>query len=112
MGNIFIAFGEPTPLSWGIMGIVLSFAIQLVLCLKAKRRVIKCIPLYLIGCGFLYGGATSIGLFGSYSARSISGNGIVGLLIIVIIAIASIGALFAWLVYWIAIFRKRKKAEV
>lgn len=107
MYNVFVAFGELTPLSWGIIGIVLAFTIQLVLCLKAKRKVIKCIPLYLIGCGFLYGIATSIGLFGSYSAGAISGNGIVGLFIIVIVAITSVGVLFAWLVYWIAGVRKR-----
>lgn len=96
MSNAFVAFGALTPLSWGIIGIVLAFVMQLVLCLKAKRKVIKCIPIYLMGCGLLYGSATSIGFFGSYSAGAISGNGIVGLLIIVIVAITSIGVLFAW----------------
>lgn len=112
MDNSFVAFGELTPLSWGIIGCVFTFAIQLILCLKARRRVIKCIPLYLIGCGFLYGGAAYIGLLGSYSAGALSGNGIVGLLIIFIIAIASVGTLLAWLVYGISILTKHKKAEV
>ena len=66
MNNEFIISGELTPLSWGIIGFVLLFAAQLLLCLKAKRKAVKCIPLYLIGCALLYGIATYTGLLGSY----------------------------------------------
>ena len=107
MNNDFIAFGELTPLSWMIIGIVLGFAVQLLLCFKIKRTIIKCIPLCLSGCGFLYGGATAIGLFGSYSFGDISGNELAGLFIIIITAIASLGVLSAWLIYWIARVLKR-----
>lgn len=98
---MFISSGELTPLSWGLIGIVLLFIIQLLLCLKAKRRAIKCIPVYIVVCGLLFGIATSIGLFGSYSAGAISGNGIVGFFIASIVGIAGVGIFVAWLVYWI-----------
>ncbi len=103
MNNEFVAFGELTPLSWMIIGFVFLFAMQFLLCFKVKRKAVKCIPLYLIGCGFLYGGATAMGLFGSYSAGDISGNELVGLFIIVITAVVSLGVLLAWLIYGITL---------
>lgn len=109
MGRGFIAFGELTPLAWMVFGFVLVFALQLALCFKARRKAVKCIPLYLLGCGFLYGGATYLGLFGAYSFGAISGNELAGLIILVLVAAVSAGVLLAWLVYWIIKAAKRRK---
>lgn len=109
MNNALIAFGEPTPLLWMIIFLLIAFALQFVLCIKAKRKAIKCIPLYLVGGGFFLGGAVSMGLFGKSSAGAISGNGIVGLLIAAIVAAAFLGMLIAWLIYWIAIAKKCRR---
>ena len=110
MNNEFIISGELTPLSWGIIGFVLLFAAQLLLCLKAKRKAVKCIPLYLIGCALLYGIATYTGLLGSYSAGDISGNEPAGVLIVVFTLSLSLGDLLAWVVYLIRWLVLRKRA--
>ena len=75
-----------------IFGVALVFGIQLLFCWKAKRAAVKCIPLYLLILGFLYGAGTYVGLFGTYSFGDIS------------------GAALAWLVYWIVGLAKRRKA--
>lgn len=109
MNNALVAFGELTPLFWMILYFLSAFAVQLALCLKVRRIALKCIPLYLVGGGFCYGGATMMGLFGSYSAGDISGNGLVGLFIIMIVAVAFLGVLLAWLVYGIVRVTKDRR---
>ena len=92
-----------------ILGVALVFGLQLAFCWKAKRAAVKCIPLYLLILGFLYGAGTYVGLFGTYSFGDISGNALAGLIVLVFFAVLSLGVALAWLVYGIVGLVKRRK---
>lgn len=98
------AFGDLTPLAWGMIGLMIVFALQLLLCFKARRTAVKLIPLILIGVGLIFCAAIYLGLFGTYSAGSISGNQLVALILTLILSVTAAGILLAWGVY--AISRK------
>lgn len=101
---MFVAFGELTPLSWGLLGVAALFVTQLLLCFRARSRVARSIPMLLILLGLLYSGAAYAGLFGTYSAGAISGNQLAGLICAVIVGIAAAGVALAWLVYGVVMF--------
>lgn len=82
---------------WLLICFVISFLVQLVFCLKVKQKALKFIPLYLIVVILLYGIATYIGLFGSYSFGAISGNELSGLIIMIFDGVFSLGILIAWI---------------
>lgn len=96
------------PLSLGLLGGVLLGALQLLLCVKTKRKAIQCIPLYIVACGLLLGIATFMGLFGSYSVGAISGNELVGFILVSIVGFAGVGVLIAWLIYGLILLIGRK----
>ncbi len=106
---MFMAFGELTPLSWGLICIAILFILQLLLCFRVQRKVVKYIPIYLIILGLLFSCATYMGLFGSYSAGAISGNGLAALIFAFVVGTAAIGVLLAWVVYGIVWFLKQNK---
>ena len=108
---MFITSGELTPLSWGLIGASVVFIVQLLLCFRAKRKVAKFLPLYLILLGILFSGLTYLGVFGAYSAGVLSGNELVALILVFICVIAVLGMLFAWLVYWIASLAKKNRRQ-
>ena len=87
MNNIF----------WLLICFVIAFLVQLVFCLKVKQKALKFIPLYLIIVILLYGIATYMGLFGSYSFGDISGNELSGLIIMIFDGAFSFGILIAWI---------------
>lgn len=97
-----LAFGELTPLAWGMMGLTMVFGLQLLLCFRAKRTVVKWIPLILIGAGLVLCGGIYLGLFGVYSAGAISGNQLAALILALILGVTAAGILLAWGVYVIA----------
>ena len=99
---------ELSPLGWGCIGLALLFAAQLTLCLRSKRKAVKCIPLYLVLLGLLFSGAVYLGMFGSYSAGAISGNQLAGLILALITGIAAAGAAAAWGVYGIFLLIRRR----
>ncbi len=96
---------------WMFICSVPMFALQLVLCFKAKKTAVKLIPLYLVLLGALRGGAEYVGLFGSYSAGAISGNGLVGLFILAVVGTAFAGVLLAWFIYWLVSLKKKQTAK-
>lgn len=101
-------FEEPiTMLLAGFILAVAFFAIQLFLCFKAKRSSVKRIPLYivLLIVGFALLICTRI--FGTGSGFLGNANLIVAAILAIIVAIASIGIVFAWVVYKI---NKKHKA--
>ncbi len=106
---MFVAFGELTPLSWGLIGFAILFFLQLLLCVRVQNKLVKCIPLFLILFGFLLIGAVYLGVFGSYSAGAISGNGIVALIFAFVVGIAAAGVLLAWCTYGVVRLLKRDK---
>ena len=103
-----VYFKELSPLGWGCIGLALLFAVQLLLCLRSKRKAVKCIPLYLILLGLLFSGAEYLGIFGSYSAGAISGNQLAGLILALITGIAAAGVAAAWGVYGIILLIRRR----
>lgn len=105
---MFMAFGELTPLSWGLIGLGILFAVQLTLCLLAKRISIKCIPLGLIALGLLYCIASYIGVFGTYSAGALPGHQLAALICGVVVGIAAVGVSLAWAAYGIIHLLRRK----
>ncbi len=106
--NGVVCFVEVSPLGWGCIGLAALFALQLALCFKARRRAVKCIPLYVIGLGLLFGGATYAGLFGRYSAGALSGNQLAGIFLAFIAGIAAIGVAAAWGVYGLVLLWRRR----
>lgn len=100
---------ELTPLSAGLAGAIAMFALQLLLCLKAKRLAVRLIPVYLIVAALLCGAATFLGVFGTYSAGAISGNELAGLFLLALTGIAATGSALAWLVFGISKLVGRKK---
>lgn len=82
---------------------------QLLLCFGGKRKAVKCIPIGLVVLGALLSGATGFGVFGTYSAGAISGNGLVALILAVVTAIAAVGVLLGWLVYGLVRYIRRHK---
>ena len=106
--NGVIYFVEVSPLGWGCIGLALLFAAQLALCLKCRRKAVKCIPLYLILLGMLLSVAEYLGIFGSYSAGAISGNQLVGLILALITGIAAAGVAAAWGVYGIILLIRKR----
>ncbi|MBE6961889.1 MAG: hypothetical protein E7445_05470 [Ruminococcaceae bacterium] len=101
---MLVAFGELTPLAWGLVGVTALFVTQLLLCFRARSRVLRSMPVLLVMAGLLYSGATYAGLFGSYSAGAISGNQLAGLICAIVVGIAAFGVALAWLVYGVVMF--------
>ena len=106
---MFIVFGELTPLSWGLLGFVFLFLLQLVLCFQVRRTWFKCLPICLVLLGALFAFSIYMGFGGLFSLGAISGNEVLGLFLAFIIGISAIGIFFAWLVYWFISWRRRKK---
>ena len=101
---MLVAFGELTPLGWGLAGVAALFVTQLLLCFRARSRILRSMPVLLIMLGLLYSGAAYAGLFGSYSAGAISGNQLTGLVCAFMVGIAAFGVALAWLVYGVVMF--------
>lgn len=93
------AFGELTPLAWGMIGLITVFSLQLLLCFRATRTAVKLIPLILIGAGLIFCAAIYLGLFGVYSAGAISGNQLAALILALILGVSAAGIGLAWGVY-------------
>ena len=111
MNNIFITFGDLTPLSWMLICSIPIFALQLILCFKAKKKAVKLIPLYLVLFGAFLGAAEYIGLFGTSSAGAISGNSLVGEIILAVVGTVFIGVILAWFIYWLVNLKRSKQKD-
>lgn len=100
---------EMTILIIGLTGAALFFGLQLLLCCKARPLWVKLSPVYLLILGALLCLGTYLGLFGTSSAGSISGNGLAAWILGAIVAIAGLGDGLAWAVY--AILRAVQKRK-
>ncbi len=98
-----------TLIAIGLIGTIIFFILQLIFCFKAKKVAIKLIPTYLILLVALHCIATYLGFFGSYAAGSISGNQLVALIEGIVIGIATVGEVLAWVVYWLITQIKKKQ---
>jgi len=95
----------------GGAGTLIFFAMQLVLCLKAKKSRTKRIPLYVLLCLALFCVLLGFGVFGSSSGSVLDGNKIAALALACIVGIAAIGEILAWAVYGIIRHNWKRKAE-
>ncbi len=100
---------ELTPLTAGLMGAGVAFALQLLLCFKAKTLAAKLVPACLVAAALLYAAATYLGLLGTYSAGAISGNELAGLVLLLMAGITGAGCLAAWIAFGITKLIARKK---
>ena len=98
---MLIVSGELTPLAWGLIWGALYFVIQLILCFKAKKQVIKNLPSVLLIFFIIIGILTHMGIFGKSSVGALAGHQIMGVIIIGISIIAGVGILLAWVIYHI-----------
>ncbi len=95
-----IIFNEPKTAP--IVGLVLAaafFSIQLLLCFKAKKTIIKQIPLYMILLFSAFVLLICIGLFGEGSGFLGNIHLMIAAILAIVGGIASIGILAAWIVY-------------
>ena len=104
-----IIFEEPKYLF--VVGIILAvvfFMIQLLLCFKARQTNVKRIPVYFILlCGLLCF-MLFIGAFGSGSGGVIANvNQLIASILAIVVGIALIGVVTAWIVYKICIRRRK-----
>ena len=83
----------------GGAGALIFFVAQLAFYLKAKKTVIKLIPLYVFFIPVIYCALLGLGAFESQPVGVLDGNKLVALFLGVIIGIAAIGELLAWVVY-------------
>ena len=93
-----------TVIVYGIIG-ALFFIVQLLLCYKAKRMVIKFVPGYFILICFLFTALLYAGVFGT---GFLNAHKIVAWLLFIGIGIAFVGDLMAWVIYRI---HKRKQLK-
>lgn len=81
------------------------------MCFKTKKLSVKLITLYFVTISLLFGAAEYIGLFGTSSAGAISGNGIVGLLILAVTGTIFVGVILAWVIYGLINLKKNKQKD-
>jgi len=95
-----IIFNDPKTAP--IVGLALAmvfFAIQLLLCFKVKRPIIKWIPIYVILLFWVFILLICIGIFGKGSGFLGNIHLIVAAILAIVGIIASLGILAAWIVY-------------
>jgi|GEM_PF-4683672 len=91
-------------LAAGVVVALIYFVAQLAFCLKAKKIVIKLIPLYVFFIPVIYCALLAFGAFGrSY------GNAVFALFLVLIIGISAIGEILAWVVYGHIRHRRNQK---
>ena len=89
-----------------VVGIIVMYALQLVLLLKSKRWVIRLIPLYIYIVIGLFALACYTGVFGG-SGGFIDAGKLLAILVVFMLAIWLIGIALAYIVY--GIYRALKK---
>lgn len=102
-----IIFEEPAAAPFvGLALAALLFAVQLLLCFKAKRTVVRMLPLslILICMGFIL--LLCTGVFGTGSGFLGNVHLIAAIILGIVAGIAGAGVAAAWVVYWVC--QKRK----
>lgn len=103
-----IIFDEPKTAPY--LGLILSivfFVIQLLLCFKVKNPIMKRIPIYfIIICG-LFILLICTGIFGTGSGFMGNVHLIVAAILAIVVGIALIGIVAAWIVYKICMRKKK-----
>lgn len=103
-----IIFAEPkTAPYFGLILSIVFFVIQLLLCFKVKNPLIKRIPIYfIIICG-LFILLICTGIFGTGSGFMGNVHLIVAAIFAIVVGIALIGIVAAWIIYKICMRKKK-----
>lgn len=107
-----IIFDEPsTAPIVGLALAVIFFGIQLLLCFKAKRAVLRRLPLYviLVSVGFIL--LLCTGVFGTGSGFLGNVHLIVAAILGIVVGIAAVGVAAGWGVYFVYKEYQNKKAD-
>ena len=95
-----IIFSEPkTAPIVGLILAVIFFVIQLLLCFKAKKTIIKRIPLYMILLFSAFVLLICMGLFGEGSGFLGNIHLMVAAILAIVGGVTALGILAAWIVY-------------
>ncbi len=98
-------FGLDIVYEWLLISLI-PFSIQWLFCIKAKRIIVKCIPLLLLLPGIVFVILNEAGVFGLYFAAGDFGYGVVYLVDLLIEGLLVTGFAGAWIMYWVRL-RKR-----
>ncbi len=83
-----------------IIGIaVLFLIIQLILCFKTKKTIIKYVPMLVILCGLLFCFIIYMNIFGTNSSSVIAENQTFAIFLSIVLVPDLIGVLLGWLIF-------------
>ena len=99
-------YGSITVIGVAAVGFFMLFALQLMCCFSFSSLVLRLVPVYMVALSLGLAFVTYIGLMGTSSAGAISANGIVGALMALVTAVAALGIVAGWLVWWLLRGRK------
>lgn len=101
-------FNEPGTAPYiGIALAVVCFTIQLLFCFKAKKTSIRCIPVDIILAAWGILLLLCTGIFGTGSGFLGNANLIVAAILAIVVGIASLGNMAAWIVYKVSTKSKK-----
>lgn len=86
---------------------IFSFAAQVLICLMTKKTALRLIPVYIIVAGIVLCIAVYSGMFGTGNGFIGDGYKILALILSMIIGLACIGVVSAWIVYTVLKMRNR-----
>lgn len=86
-------------------------AVQMLFCFLVKKKVLKCIPIYIIVLCFVLCILMTLGVFGDIPLGDIEIHGFVGLLLMFFVGIAAGGVALAWAIYGITLLVQRKSSS-
>lgn len=91
--------------------ILISGAVQELLCFVAKKKVFKCVPIYIAALVVLLGLLVMLGVFGDMPLGDIELHQFVGAIILFYAGIAAAGVALAWGIYGAILYARRKKGK-
>lgn len=91
--------------------ILISGAIQELFCFVAKKKVFKCVPVYIVALVVLLGLLVMLGVFGDMPLGDIEIHQFVGAVILLYAGIAAAGVALAWGIYGVILYARRKKEQ-
>lgn len=96
--------------SWLIYAglLLVPCAVQTLFCFLVKKKVLKCIPIYIVVLCFLLCVLEILGVFGEMPLGDIDVHGIVGFVLMILVGTAAAGVALAWGIYGIIWLVRRK----
>lgn len=87
---------------------VLFFILQIILCFKSSKTIVRLVPFFLILLGYALALLCAIGVFGT-GGGFVDGGALAGIIIAIAFTVATASDLLAWCIYaLITKYRKNK----